>query len=98
MTALILAIWVVAVVRLTRLVTHDSLTQPIRSALAGRFPQSKLTYLVHCVWCSSIWTGAASAPVPIYVLGLSWWLLPILALAASQLTAAAEKAGLFNSD
>lgn len=91
MTMLILAAWVLAVARLTRLITRDKLTEPIRQAIAERLEDgSQLTYLVHCTWCSSIWIAFASAPAAITLTGVSWWLLPILALAGSQLVGLAS--------
>ncbi|WP_280366158.1 hypothetical protein [Nocardia wallacei] len=91
MTALILAAWVLAVARLTRLVTRDKLTEPIRSALVERLGSgSQLTYLVHCTWCTSIWVAFASAPAAVALTGVSWWLLPVLALAASHLIGVAS--------
>lgn len=86
MTVLILLAWVLAVWRLTRLVTRDKLTESIRFWVAGKLgAASKLTYLIHCHWCSSIWVAAATAPAPILIADLTWWWLPWLALAASQL-------------
>jgi hypothetical protein len=47
--------------RLTRLITLDVITDPIRRRLTGFFGA-----LVECAWCTGIWVAA---PV-----GLSWWL------------------------
>ena len=48
-------------VRITRLITLDSITQPIRDRLTGFFGA-----LTECPWCTGVW-----AAVPV---GLSWWL------------------------
>ncbi|MCM6774996.1 DUF1360 domain-containing protein [Nocardia sp. CDC159] len=86
MTVLILIAWILAVARLTRLVTRDKITEPIRAALIQRLGTgSQLTYLVHCAWCTSVWVAFTTAPAAVALAGLSWWLLPLLALAASQL-------------
>lgn len=45
--------------RLTRLITLDTITQPIRDRLSGF-----LAALVECPWCSGVWTAVA--------VGLSW--------------------------
>lgn len=47
--------------RLTRLITLDVITDPIRRRLTGFFGA-----LVECAWCTGIWVAA---PV-----GISWWL------------------------
>lgn len=47
-------------VRITRLITLDSITQPIRDRLSGF-----IGALVECPWCTGVWIAA---PV-----GLSWW-------------------------
>ncbi|MBF6138140.1 hypothetical protein IU501_34795 [Nocardia otitidiscaviarum] len=88
MTAIILLVWVLAVARLTRLVTRDKFPfEPFRKWVTERLGTgSRLTYLVHCTWCSSIWIAFATAPAVIVLAGVSWWWLPLLALAASQLT------------
>lgn len=46
--------------RLTRLITLDTITQPLRDRLRG-----PIAALVECPWCSSVWVA-----VPV---GLSWW-------------------------
>lgn len=46
--------------RLTRLVVEDEITSPMRLWFARRFGAgSKLTYLVHCRWCTGMWVSAA---------------------------------------
>lgn len=85
MTVLILVVWVLAVARVTRLLTRDKLTEPFRAwVLDRRGADSQVAYLVHCAWCSSVWIGFASAPAAVAAAGLSWWLLPVIALAGSH--------------
>lgn len=51
---------VLATYRLTRLVMEDKLTEDLRSLIYGKFPfDSKMTYLMGCPWCLSIWAGLA---------------------------------------
>ncbi len=55
-----------AVARITRLVTEDSITEPFRDWAMGFNP--KLGELVQCRMCTSVWAGAvvvlASRSVP----------------------------------
>lgn len=48
-----------ATARLTRLVVEDKITEPIRDKVMGRWPDSKVAYLVTCQACVSIWAAAA---------------------------------------
>jgi hypothetical protein len=62
-----LAVIALATARLTRLVTTDRITETPRNALVRRLgAESKLAYLVHCDWCSSIYIAPA-------VTALVWW-------------------------
>lgn len=88
------AIDTLAVIRLTRLVLEDEITDDIREIIYERFDPSttKLGYLFTCPWCVSIWAGAvifglrAANPTLANVLsGL---------LAASMLTGTAKERGL----
>lgn len=84
-TALGLLILALAVARGTRLIVEDVITEPIRRFFVNRFGEEhKLTYLVHCIFCTSIWIGFGAAVFACAVLPISWWLLVPLALAFSQ--------------
>lgn len=48
-----------AVSRITRLITEDKITEPLRDSIEGRFSGSRLAYLVTCPLCVSVWAGAA---------------------------------------
>lgn len=68
------AIDVAATWRITRLVVEDEITRPMREAVAERWPESKLAYLVTCPYCVSVWAGAAVQVLPRplrWTLGLS---------------------------
>lgn len=56
-----LLVGALAVHRLTRLVTEDELTAPLRNAAAGRNPEGRLAYLVRCPWCASPYVAAGWA-------------------------------------
>lgn len=55
-----LAIDALATARLTRLITTDTITQPLRDAIAARFPPDRINprYLVNCDYCASIYAAA----------------------------------------
>lgn len=55
--------------RLTRLVTSDTITTPIRARLVRALPEGRATTgseFLTCPWCVSVWI----APV---VIALGWW-------------------------
>jgi hypothetical protein len=84
MDALWLAIGALATYRLTRLVTADKITEPIRAWASRR--SEWLGYLSTCDWCLSIWF----APWPALALALAptsgLVRVPLAALALSALT------------
>jgi hypothetical protein len=54
----ILVILGLAAARIGRLVTDDVITLPIRAWITRRWgTKSKITYLVHCDWCSGLWVA-----------------------------------------
>lgn len=48
---------VLATDRLTRLITEDEISRPVREDIARRWPDSRIAYLVTCKACVSVWTG-----------------------------------------
>lgn len=92
MTAIILIVTVLAVARLTRLVTEDKLLEPFRFWLARRWPSnSKRLYLFHCPWCFGMWVAFVVSPAVWFTAGLSdrlgltaWVGVPLLALGISH--------------
>jgi Protein of unknown function (DUF1360) len=50
-----------ATYRLTRLITRDEITAPLRDKVwESRPPESSLVgYFLTCEWCASIWAGSA---------------------------------------
>lgn len=50
---------VLAVDRIARLIVEDEITRPIREAISERWPDSKMSYLVSCKACVSVWGGLA---------------------------------------
>lgn len=85
LTVLALVVYVLVVARLTRLVTTDKITEPLRAKVVDRFgAQSLTTFLLHCPWCAGWWVAAILALPAAWVAGLPWWWAPALAFAASQ--------------
>lgn len=49
---------IVATYRLTKLIMEDKITEDFRNLIYEKFPKdSKLSYLIGCPWCVSIWAG-----------------------------------------
>lgn len=72
-----------ATARLTRLVTADFISQPIRDWVMGRFgTDAKISYWITCDWCASITTGAAVITAMHY-----WWEYAAMQIVALVLTA-----------
>lgn len=75
-----------AVFRLTRLVTDDQVTEPLRGPLQARLRDSGhggAAYWLGCAWCVSPYVAAA---VVLVVRRRPWWPLAADALAASAVT------------
>lgn len=76
-----------AVARVTRLVTTDYITAPIRQwAVLKLGTSSKGAYLITCQWCTSLWVAAAAAPAAWWWGHSPWYLIPAAALAYSHIT------------
>jgi hypothetical protein len=75
-----------ATYRLSRLVTADYVTKPLRTAVNRRYGDNRLSYFVTCDWCVSFWV---SWPVAFAAI---WWptnrlvWIVLLALTASAIT------------
>jgi hypothetical protein len=61
---------VAAAWRITRLIVEDEITRELRDAVRDRFGEDhKLTYLVNCPYCVSVWAGLACMFLPRAVTG-----------------------------
>lgn len=98
-----IAIYTLAVARVTTLITHDQITLPIRQWLIDRFDPYKrvhrlAVYLLGepdgeatgCPWCVSIWVAFLMLPTSIL---WQYACMPLIALAASQVTGMTFKWG-----
>lgn len=73
-----------ATARLTRLVTADAITEPIRDRLIRRWGEdAKLSYLITCDYCASVYIAPWVAWVTIYWPDNRVVLIVLLALTAS---------------
>ena len=80
-----LIILALATARGTTLIVNDYITEPFRNAVQRRFgDDSKVTYLVNCPYCTSVWVGMLAAVVACLLLPISWWWLLPLAFMNSQ--------------
>lgn len=87
MTFFVLSVYVLAVMRLTRLLNADTILDPVRIRLARRYgPEATVLEFLGCPWCVGFWLSLAAAPVVVIALDLSWWWAVPLALACSQVT------------
>lgn len=84
MSMVVGGLWVLALARVTRLLTRDEITDFIRAWVFGRWGfESKLGYFVRCPWCVSMWLSFATL-WPVFILtGADWRLYPFTALAGS---------------
>ncbi|MBV9923194.1 MAG: hypothetical protein JOY78_20405 [Pseudonocardia sp.] len=86
MTVLVLVIYVLVVMRLTRLINSDTILDAPRVALARVFgPDSTAVYFFNCPWCVSMWVGLGLGIIPVHLVGWPWWALIPVALSASQI-------------
>lgn len=94
---LVLIIYVLAVMRLTRLINSDTILDRARIALARRFGANSIAvYFFGCPWCVGMWLSIAAAAGPVIILAWPWWTLVPLGLACSQIVGMA--APLYNDD
>lgn len=86
MIVLALIVGVLAVARITRLLTEDRLTIGYRRWVVKRTGEdSMLSYLVHCPWCMSLWVALPVMPL-VALLPPLWTIVPLAPLAASLVT------------
>ena len=84
---MIIVLTILAVARVTRLVTTDVLTETPRVWLTLRLESwPRIQYLIHCDWCASVYTGAAGAVAYAAWGETLWFMAVVLALSASYAT------------
>lgn len=86
LTILLLILYALSLLRVTRLINADTITDPIRIAAAHAFgPESTVVYFLQCPWCVSIWLAFGTGWIVPVLTPLPLWIWPFLALAASYL-------------
>ena len=86
MTVLVLVVYVLAVMRVVRLINYDTVLDTPRIAIVKVFgPDSKVVYFITCPWCVGFWVALASAYAPVVIVGWAWWAVFPVALATSHL-------------
>lgn len=86
MIVVCLVVAMIAVARITRLLVLDELLVGYRRWVVNRWGKdSKITYLVHCPWCTSIWV--ALVVMPPSVIWPNRWMLAALAIPAASMIA-----------
>lgn len=84
MLILALSVAVLAVARITRLLVTDELTIGYRRWVVKRWgEQSKMAYLAHCPWCTSIYVAAPIMPVA--TIWPNRWIIAALVVPAASL-------------
>ena len=84
MLVLSLIVAVLATARITRLLYEDQLTIGYRRWVVKRWGEnSKMAYLVHCPWCTSIWV--AGPIMPIATIWPNKWIIAALAIPAASM-------------
>ena len=95
-TIFVLSIYVLSVMRVTRLINYDTILDPVRLSVerhsrdsdvsvAAQTRWSTLSEFLGCPWCVGMWVSLLGATGPVIVLRLSWWWLLPVALSASML-------------
>lgn len=84
MDTITLLVAALATARLTRLVTRDQITHPLRRAILARLDHDGMAaYLIVCDWCTSMYIAAAGAALGAWGGAWTWWQAPGVMLAFS---------------
>lgn len=83
---LALVIYLLSVMRLTRLVNADVILDSMRIAVARKYgPASTMVEFLACPWCVGMWFALLLAVPTVSFLGWGWWTVVPLGLACSQI-------------
>ena len=90
---LLLFVTALAAARITRLITADKISEPIREWIVRkRGPESQISYLIYCRWCTGLYASIVASICVWFGAGLrhlmpvsGWFAIPALALAFSYL-------------
>ena len=83
----VLAVYVLAVMRLVRLINLDAVLDRPRIWLVAHSGRRRDTveYFIGCPWCVGMWLAFATAWLPVLLVGLPLWWWVLIALATSHL-------------
>jgi fatty acid desaturase len=90
-TLLVIAVYALAVTRVTGIITQDTITEPLRDRLIVWLDNrpatlgSSLAALITCSWCAGMWVSLIAAPLVWWHGENPWLLIPALALAFAQI-------------
>lgn len=92
-STLLILLALLAIARLTRIVTDDAIAEPFRAWVIRHRPaptdggdEDPLVYLVHCRWCTSIWIAFPAAAAFYFWHDTAAVQIVVLALAASHVS------------
>jgi hypothetical protein len=95
MLALYLILAVLAVARVTRLLTEDRLALAYRRWVTRRYGEESLrAYLAHCPWCTSIYVALPVMPATVFVAAPTLGLVAKIAMSLLAVGAASMLTGL----
>lgn len=73
-----------AVCRVTRLITDDYITLPVRQWLVKHNGETGwFTHGIHCPKCVSVWVGLGASPMWYFYGTRAWYVIPMVAMAFS---------------
>lgn len=90
MIGILLLVAAIAVSRITYFLTDDYLSSGYRRWVVNKWgDDSKMSYLVHCPWCTSIWVALVVMPMATFTI-LPWnhvttWVLTALSIPAASM-------------
>ena len=84
MSTLVVLLTIGLAARITRVLTVDRITYPIRARIVVRLgPDHPLAYFVTCPWCIGLWVAAGVGAAAYFWSDTRWWLCVALAGTAS---------------
>ena len=90
---LVILFYVLAAMRLTRLINFDTIMDWLHTVVGERFgPGGRLAEFLVCPWCIGMWVALLTAPYPVWLTGLPWAVYPVLALGTSMVIGLAAPA------
>ncbi len=87
MSALLTLLTIGLAARITRVLTVDQISYPIRQRIVVWLgPDNWFAYLVTCPWCLGLWVSAGVGAASYFYGDTRWWFYVALAGSASLLT------------